>query len=122
MIQERSLLLVSDNTGIKLVMCIKVLGGTKFKYANIGNIIKIVVKEVISKSKFKKGDVLKALIIRTKYGIQRKDGSFIKFDNNSCIVLNDSNQPLGTRIFGPITRELKCEKFIKIISLASEVI
>ncbi len=122
MIQERSLLLVSDNTGIKLVMCIKVLGGTKFKYANIGNIIKIVVKEVISKSKFKKGDVLKGLIIRTKYGIQRKDGSFIRFDNNSCIVLNDNNQPLGTRIFGPITRELKCEKFIKIISLAPEVI
>ncbi len=122
MIQERSLLLVSDNTGIKLVMCIKVLGGTKFKYANVGNIIKIVVKEAISKSKFKKGDVLKALIIRTKYGIQRKDGSTIKFDNNSCIILNDNNQPLGTRIFGPITRELKCEKFIKIISLAPEVI
>ncbi len=122
MIQERSLLLVSDNTGIKLVMCIKVLGGTKFKYANIGNIIKIVVKEVISKSKFKKGDVLRALIIRTKYGIQRKDGSIIKFDNNSCIILNDNNQPLGTRIFGPITRELKCEKFVKIISLAPEVI
>lgn len=122
MIQERSLLLVSDNTGVKLVMCIKVLGGTRFKYANIGNIIKIVIKEVNSKSKIKKGDVLKALIIRTKYGINRMDGSFIRFDNNSCIILNDNNQPLGTRIFGPITRELKCDKFNKIVSLASEVI
>ncbi len=122
MIQERSLLLVSDNTGVKLVMCIKVLGGTKFKYANIGNIIKVVIKEINSKSKIKKGDVFKALIIRTKYGIHRKDGSFIKFDNNSCVILNDNNQPLGTRIFGPITRELKYDKFNKIVSLASEVI
>ncbi len=122
MIQERSILFVSDNTGIKSVMCIKVLGGTRFKYANIGNVIKVVVKEIFSKSKIKKGDVLKALIIRTKYGIQRKDGSFIKFDNNSCIILNDKNQPLGTRIFGPISRELKCDKFMKIVSLAPEVI
>ncbi len=122
MIQERSFLLVADNTGAKLVMCIKVLGGTRFKYANIGNIIKVVVKEVISKSKIKKGDILKAIIIRTKYGIQRLDGSKIKFDSNSCIILNDNNQPLGTRIFGPITKELKCEKFSKIISLASEII
>ncbi len=123
MIQERSLLLVADNTGAKLVMCIKVLGGTNRKYAYVGNIIKIVVKNVFSKSKIKKGDIFKAVIIRTKYNICRSDGTVIKFDNNSCVILNDTNlQPLGTRIFGPITKELRCEKFMKIVSLASEVI
>ncbi len=123
MIQERSLLLVADNTGAKLVMCIKVLGGSKRRYAYVGDVIKIVIKNVISKSKIKKGDVLKAVIVRTKYNICRSDGTVIKFDNNSCVILNDSNlQPLGTRIFGPITRELRCERFMKIVSLASEVI
>ncbi len=123
MIQERSLLFVADNSGAKLVMCIKVLGGSKRKYANIGDIIKIAVKEIISKSKVKKGDVLKAVIVRSKYGVRRLDGSLIRFDNNSCVLLNDNNEiPIGTRIFGPVTRELRVEKFMKIISLAPEVI
>ncbi len=123
MIQERSLLLVADNTGAKLVMCIKVLGGSRKRYAKIGDLIKIAVKNVISKSKVKKGDVLRAVIVRTKYGIRRSDGSWIKFDNNSCVILNDNNYlPLGTRVFGVITRELRNEKFMKIISLAPEVI
>ncbi len=123
MIQERSLLCVADNSGAKIVMCIRVLGGTNCRYANIGNIIKVVVKEVITKSKVYKGEVLKAVIIRTKYGLSRLDGSYIRFDSNACVLLNDSNeQPIGTRIFGPVTRELRSEKFTKIISLASEVI
>ncbi len=123
MIQERSLLLVADNTGAKLVMCIKVLGGSRKRYAKIGDLIKIAVKDVISKSKVKKGEVLTAVIIRTKYGIRRSDGSWIKFDDNSCVILNSNNYlPLGTRVFGVITRELRNEKFMKIVSLAPEVI
>ncbi len=122
MIQERSLLFVADNTGIKVVMCIKVLGGTNRRYAGIKDIIKVVVKEVFSKSKIKKGEVFKAVIVRTKYGICRSDGSIIRFDNNSCVILNNNNQILGTRIFGPIARELRTEKFMKIVSLAQEVI
>ncbi|MCV2518851.1 MAG: 50S ribosomal protein L14 [Candidatus Lightella neohaematopini] len=122
MIQERTLLLVADNSGARLVMCIKVLGGSRRRYANIGNIIKIAVKEAIPRSKVKKGEVLKAVIVRTKKGIHRSDGSLIRFDNNSCVLLSDNEQPIGTRIFGPITRELKIEKFMKIISLAPEVI
>ncbi len=123
MIQERSLLHVADNSGAKIVMCIRVLGGTHRRYANIGDIIKIVIKEVISKSKVYKGEVLKAVVVRTKYGLSRLDGSYIRFDNNACILLNNVNeQPIGTRVFGPVTRELRSDKFIKIISLASEVI
>ncbi|MCV2499942.1 MAG: 50S ribosomal protein L14 [Candidatus Lightella neohaematopini] len=122
MIQERTLLLVADNSGARLVMCIKVLGGSRRRYANISNIIKVAVKEAIPKSKVKKGEVLKAVIVRTKKGIYRSDGSLIRFDSNSCVLLNDNEQPIGTRIFGPITRELKIEKFMKIISLAPEVI
>ncbi|MCV2506079.1 MAG: 50S ribosomal protein L14 [Candidatus Lightella neohaematopini] len=122
MIQERTLLSVADNSGARLVMCIKVLGGSRKRYANIGNIIKIAVKEAIPRSKVKKGEVLKAVIVRTKKGIHRPDGSLIRFDSNSCVLLNDNEQPIGTRIFGPITRELKIEKFMKIISLAPEVI
>ncbi|MCV2502209.1 MAG: 50S ribosomal protein L14 [Candidatus Lightella neohaematopini] len=122
MIQERTLLLVADNSGARLVMCIKVLGGSRKRYANIGNIIKVAVKEAIPRSKVKKGEVLKAVVVRTKKGIHRSDGSLIRFDSNSCVLLNDNEQPIGTRIFGPITRELKIEKFMKIISLAPEVI
>ncbi len=123
MIQERSLLYVADNSGAKIVMCIRILGGTNCRYANIGNIIKVVVKEIITKSKVYKGEVLKAVIIRTKYGLSRLDGSYIRFDSNSCVLLNNSNEhPIGTRVFGPVTRELRSEKFNKIISLASEVI
>lgn len=123
MIQERSLLHVADNSGAKIVMCIKVLGGTNRRYASIGDIIKIVIKEIFSKSKVYKGEVLKAVIVRTKYSLSRLDGSYIRFDNNSCVLLHDtSEQPIGTRIFGPVTRELRSDKFIKIISLAPEVI
>ncbi|MCV2525140.1 MAG: 50S ribosomal protein L14 [Candidatus Lightella neohaematopini] len=122
MIQERTLLLVADNSGARLVMCIKVLGGSRRRYASIGNIIKVAVKEAIPRSKVKKGEVLKAIVVRTKKGIHRSDGSLIRFDSNSCVLLSDNEQPIGTRIFGPITRELKIEKFMKIISLAPEVI
>ncbi|QJC31702.1 50S ribosomal protein L14 [Enterobacteriaceae endosymbiont of Donacia tomentosa] len=123
MIQEHTTLNVADNSGARSVMCIKVLGGSRRRYANIGDIIKITVKDAIPRGKVKKGDVLKAVVVRTKSGIKRIDGSKIRFDHNACVLLNDSNEQLiGTRIFGPITRELRNEKFMKIISLASEVI
>ncbi|QJC29569.1 50S ribosomal protein L14 [Enterobacteriaceae endosymbiont of Plateumaris pusilla] len=123
MIQEHTILSVADNSGARSVMCIKVLGGSRRRYANIGDIIKITVKEATPKGKVKKGDVLKAVIVRTKKGIRRPDGSIIRFDNNACVLLNDTNEQLiGTRVFGPVTRELRNEKFMKIISLASEVI
>jgi large subunit ribosomal protein L14 len=122
MIQEQTILHAADNSGARSVMCIKVLGGSKKRYANIGDIIKIAVKEAIPRGKVKKGEVLKALIVRTKKGIRRSDGSLIRFDSNSCIILNNSEQPIGTRVFGPVTRELRVEKFMKIISLAPEVL
>ncbi|XZR53115.1 MAG: 50S ribosomal protein L14 [Enterobacteriaceae bacterium] len=123
MIQEQSILNVADNSGAQKVMCIKVLGGSRKRYANIGDIIKISIKETFSNSKIKKGEVLKAVIVRSKKGIRRFDGSIIRFDTNSCVILNDTTlQPIGTRIFGPVTRELRNEKFKKIISLAPEVI
>lgn len=123
MIQERTVLSVADNTGARFVMCIKVLGGSKRRYARVGDIIKVTVKDVIPKSKIKKGDVLKAVVVRTKYGIRRLDGSIIRFDSNACVLLNDINlQPIGTRIFGPVTRELRYAKFMRIISLAPEVL
>lgn len=123
MIQERSMLNVADNSGAKLVMCIKVLGGSRKKYANIGDVIKVTVKEAVPRGKVKKGEVLKAVIVRTKKGIQRKDGSGIRFDKNSCVLLNNTTeQIIGTRIFGTVTRELRNEKFAKITSLAQEVL
>ncbi|MBK4764832.1 MAG: 50S ribosomal protein L14 [Pantoea sp. Brub] len=123
MIQERTILNVADNSGARRVMCIKVLGGSHRKYANIGDIIKITVKEAIPRGKVKKSDVLKAVVVRTKKGIHRSDGSLIRFDCNACVVLNNNTeQPIGTRIFGPVTRELRSEKFMKIISLAPEVL
>ncbi|UDG80491.1 50S ribosomal protein L14 [Candidatus Annandia pinicola] len=123
MIYEQTVLNVADNSGAKKVMCIKVLGGSKKKYANIGDIIKITVKEAIPKSKVKKGEVFKAVIVRTKKGVRRLDWSIIRFDSNACVILNNTNdQPIGTRIFGPITRELRNSKFMKIISLAPEVL
>ncbi|AZP36212.1 50S ribosomal protein L14 [Candidatus Annandia adelgestsuga] len=123
MIYEQTVLDVADNSGAKKVMCIKVLGGSKKKYANIGDIIKITIKESIPKSKVKKGEIFKAVIVRTKKGIRRPDWSIIRFDSNSCVILNNTNdQPIGTRIFGPITREIKNSKFMKIISLAPEVL
>ncbi len=122
MIQMQTELLVADNSGAKKVMCIKVLGGTKKKYASITDLIKVSVKIAIPNSKVKKGDVLNAVIVRTKYGITRKDGSKITFDTNAVVLLDSKNQPIGTRIFGPITREMRSEKYMKIASLALEIL
>ncbi|CAL4325748.1 50S ribosomal protein L14 [Buchnera aphidicola] len=122
MIQEQTILNVADNSGARSAMCIKVLGGSRRRYAGIGDIIKITIKEAIPRGKVKKGEVLKAVVVRTKKGVRRSDGSVIRFDNNACVVLNNNEQPVGTRIFGPVTRELRTEKFMKIISLAPEVL
>lgn len=123
MIQEQTILDIADNSGARRVMCIKVLGGSRCRYANIGDIIKITVKEAIPRGKVKKGDVLKAVVVRTKKGIRRPDGSIIRFDSNACVLLNNvSEQVIGTRIFGPVTRELRTDKFMRIISLAPEVL
>lgn len=122
MIQEQTMLAVADNSGARRVMCIKVLGGSHRRYANVSDIIKITIKEAIPRGKVKKGDVLKAVVVRTKKGIRRPDGSVVRFDGNACVLLNNSEQTIGTRIFGPVTRELRTEKFMKIISLAPEVL
>lgn len=122
MIQEQTILHVADNSGARSAMCIKVLGGSHRRYAGIGDVIKITIKEAIPRGKVKKGEVLKAVIVRTKKGVRRSDGSIVRFDTNSCVVLNNNEQPVGTRIFGPVTRELRTEKFMKIISLAPEVL
>ncbi|WP_210395855.1 50S ribosomal protein L14 [Motiliproteus sediminis] len=123
MIQTESMLDVADNSGAKRVQCIKVLGGSHRRYARVGDIIKVTVKEAIPRGKVKKGQVLKAVVVRTRKGVRRPDGSLIRFDTNSAVLLNDnSEQPIGTRIFGPVTRELRTEKFMKIISLAPEVL
>ncbi|AFQ24055.1 50S ribosomal protein L14 [Candidatus Portiera aleyrodidarum] len=123
MIQTQTNLELADNSGAKKVQCIKVLGGSRRRYANIGDLIKITVKEAIPKGKVKKGQVMKAVVVRTKKGIRRKDGSIIRFDSNAVVLLNNTNEQLvGTRIFGPVTRELRTEKFMKIVSLASEVL
>lgn len=123
MIQERTILNVADNSGARYVMCIKVLGGSSHRYAKIGDVIKVAIKEAVPRAKVKKGDVLKAVIVRTKKGVRRLDGSIIRFDTNACVLLSDINeQPVGTRIFGPVTRELRGEQFMKIISLAPEVL
>ena len=122
MIQEQTMLDVADNSGARSVMCIKVLGGSHRRYAAIGDIIKVTVKEAIPRGKVKKGDVLKAVVVRTKKGVRRPDGSVIRFDGNACVILNNNTeQPIGTRIFGPVTRELRSEKFMKIISLARPI-
>lgn len=123
MIQMQSVLGAADNSGARSVMCIKVLGGSHRRYAHIGDVIKVTVKEAIPRSKVKKGDVLKAVVVRTRKGVRRGDGSIIRFDNNACVLLNDNTeQPVGTRIFGPVTRELRSAKFMKIVSLAPEVL
>ncbi|MGF1724619.1 50S ribosomal protein L14 [Photobacterium nomapromontoriensis] len=123
MIQMQSTLDAADNSGARRVMCIKVLGGSHRRYAHIGDIIKITVKEAIPRGKVKKGDVLKAVVVRTRKGVRRPDGSVIRFDRNACVLLNDNTeQPIGTRIFGPVTRELRNDKFMKIVSLAPEVL
>ena len=122
MIQTESVLDVADNSGAKRVQCIKVLGGSHRRYASVGDLIKISVKEAIPRGKVKKGQVMNAVVVRTKKGVRRPDGSIIRFDTNSAVLLNASNAPVGTRIFGPVTRELRTEKFMKIISLAPEVL
>ncbi|MCP4212167.1 50S ribosomal protein L14 [Candidatus Marimicrobium litorale] len=122
MIQTQSYLEVADNSGARRVMCIKVLGGSKRRYARVGDLIKVTVKEAIPRGKVKKGQVMTAVVVRTKKGVRRSDGSLIKFDDNAAVLLNAQDAPIGTRIFGPVTRELRGEKFMKIISLAPEVI
>jgi len=122
MIQAETRLKVADNSGAKLLLCIKVLGGSKRRYASVGDIVVVSVKEAIPNSKVKKGSVLKAVIVRTAKEIQRPDGSYIKFDDNSAVLLNPQNEPMGTRIFGPVARELRAKRFMKIISLAPEVL
>ncbi|MCK5664999.1 MAG: 50S ribosomal protein L14 [Thiotrichaceae bacterium] len=122
MIQMQTNLDVADNSGAKRVMCIKVLGGSHRRYAGIGDIIKVSIKDAIPRGKVKKGEVYNALVVRTRKGVRRPDGSVIRFDGNAAVILNTQLQPLGTRIFGPVTRELRSEKFMKIISLAPEVL
>ncbi len=122
MIQMQSNLSVADNSGAKRVQCIKVLGGSKRRYAGIGDVIKVSVKEAIPRGRVKKGEVFNAVVVRTKKGVRRPDGSIIRFDSNAAVLLNAQLQPIGTRIFGPVTRELRTEKFMKIISLAPEVL
>lgn len=122
MIQMQTNLDVADNSGAKRVMCIKVLGGSHRRYADIGDIIKVSIKDAIPRGRVKKGEVYNALVVRTRKGVRRPDGSVIRFDGNAAVILNNNLQPLGTRIFGPVTRELRGEKFMKIISLAPEVL
>jgi large subunit ribosomal protein L14 len=122
MIQTESYLDVADNSGARRVMCIKVLGGSHRRYAGVGDIIKVTVKEAIPRGKVKKGQVMKAVVVRTRKGVRRQDGSLIKFEDNAAVLLNQQDAPVGTRIFGPVTRELRSEKFMKIISLAPEVL
>jgi large subunit ribosomal protein L14 len=122
MIQMQTVLKSADNSGAKKLMCIKVLGGSKRKYASIGDTIVVSIKEAIPNSKVKKGDVSKAVIVRTVKEIKRPDGTYIKFDNNSAVLINAQNEPVGTRIFGPVARELRARKFMRIISLAPEVL
>ncbi len=122
MIQTQTVLQVADNSGARRVQCIKVLGGSHRRYAGIGDIIKVSVKEAIPRGKVKKGDVMTAVVVRTCHGVRRQDGSLIRFDENAAVLLNNNKQPIGTRIFGPVTRELRGEQFMKIISLAPEVL
>jgi large subunit ribosomal protein L14 len=122
MIQMQSFLDVADNSGAKLVQCIKVLGGSRRRYASLGDVIVVSVKEALPGSKVKKGDTAKAVVVRTAREIRRNDGSYIKFDDNSAVLINPQLEPVGTRIFGPVARELRAKKFMKIISLAPEVL
>ena len=122
MIQMQSMLNAADNSGAKRVMCIKVLGGSKRRYAGIGDVIKVTVKDAIPRGKVKKGEVYNAVVVRTRKGVRRQDGSLIRFDGNAAVLLNAKLEPIGTRIFGPVTRELRSERFMKIVSLAPEVL
>jgi len=122
MIQMQTRLTVADNSGAKEVMCLKVLGGSKKRYATVGDIIVVSIKESLPNSKAKKGDVAKAVVVRTKHKIRRVDGSYLAFDDNSAVLINASKEPVGTRIFGPVARELRAKQFVKIVSLAPEVL
>lgn len=122
MIQVQSVLDIADNSGARKVFCIKVLGGSKRRYANVGDIIVVSIRDALPNSKVKKGSVMKAVIVRSKKGLRRPDGSVIRFDNNSAVLIDNQKQPIGTRIFGPVARELRGKKFLKIISLAPEVL
>ena len=122
MIQMQTILDVADNSGARSVMCIKVLGGSKRRYATVGDVIKVNVKDAAPRGRVKKGDVYNAVVVRTAKGVRRADGALIKFDNNAAVILNNKLEPIGTRIFGPVTRELRNERFMKIVSLAPEVL
>lgn len=122
MIQMQTSLTVADNSGAKRVVCVKVLGGSKRRYASVGDIIKVSIKDAMPRGRVKKGDVYNAVVVRTRKGVRRSDGSQIRFDGNAAVLLNNQLQPIGTRIFGPVTRELRTERFMKIISLAPEVL
>jgi large subunit ribosomal protein L14 len=121
-IQQESILDVADNSGAKRVLCIRVLGGTRRRYASIGDVIVVAVQEALPNARVKKGEVAKAVVVRTRREQSRADGSYIKFDTNSAVLINDQNEPIGTRIFGPVARELRAKRFMKIISLAPEVV
>ncbi|MBV1907384.1 MAG: 50S ribosomal protein L14 [Pseudomonadales bacterium] len=122
MIQTETMLDIADNSGARRVQCIKVLGGSHRRYAGVGDVIKVTVKEAIPRGRVKKGQVMDAVVVRTRKGVRRNDGSIIRFDQNAAVLLNAQLQPIGTRIFGPVTRELRTEKFMRIISLAPEVL
>ena len=122
MIQMQSMLDAADNSGARRLMCIKVLGGSKRRYAGIGDIVKVTVKEAIPRGKVRKGEMYNAVVVRTRKGVRRADGSLIRFDRNAAVLLTNQYQPIGTRIFGPVTRELRRERFMKIVSLAPEVL
>ena len=122
MIQTETVLNIADNSGARKVLCIKVLGGSRKRYARIGDIIKVTVKDAIPRGKVIKGDVYDGVVVRTKHGVRRADGSLIRFDGNAAVLLDNKREPIGTRVFGPVTRELRAKKYLKIISLAPEVI
>lgn len=122
MIQAETVLSVADNSGARKVLCIKVLGGSRKRYAQIGDVIKVTVKDAIPRGKVKKGDVYNALVVRTKHGVRRPDGSLVRFDGNAAVLLDNKGEPIGTRVFGPVTRELRAINYLKIISLAPEVL
>ncbi len=122
MIQAESMLHIADNSGARRVQCIKVLGGSRRRYAGVGDIVKVTIKEAIPRGRVRKGQIMNAVVVRTRKGVRRPDGSLIRFDENAAVLLNPQNQPVGTRIFGPVTRELRTENFMRIVSLAPEVL
>ena len=122
MIQTQTVLTAADNSGARRMMCIKVLGGSKRRYAGIGDIIKVTIKDAIPRGRVKKGEIYSAVVVRTRHGVRRSDGSVIRFNGNAAVLLNARHEPIGTRIFGPVTRELRTSRFMKIVSLAPEVL